>query len=199
MKLRWSSTSPYTRKVLVTAIETGLRDHMEIAPADPWAPDTDLPADNPLSRIPALVLDGGETLYDSPVICEYLDSLHDGVPLFPPAGGARWTALRRQALADGLCDAAVLRRLEVKRPPELQSAGWIERQVAVMNRALDALEDEADTFGNLVTIGEISIACALSYVDLRFGDDNWRASRPALADWYDTFSQRKSMTETELG
>lgn len=199
MRLRWSSTSPFTRKVLVTAIETGLRDHMEIVPADPFAPDTDLPADNPLGRIPALVLDGGETLYDSPVICEYLDSLHDGVKLYPPAGGARWTALRRQALADGLCDASVLRRLETKRPEELQSASWIERQITVMGRALDTLEEEADTFGDLVTIGEIAVACAASYVDLRFPDDNWRSTRPALADWYDRFSQRKSMTETELG
>ncbi|MEO5338677.1 MAG: glutathione S-transferase N-terminal domain-containing protein [Magnetospirillum sp. WYHS-4] len=196
MKLRHSPTSPFVRKVLVTAIETGLRGRIEIVPADVWSAGTDIVEDNPLGKVPALVLDGGETLYDSPVICEYLDSLHDGAKLFPPAGGARWTALRRQALADGLTDAAVLRRLEIKRPPELRSAAWIDRQAAAMGRALDALDDEADRLGQGPTIGHVAIACALGYLDLRFDADGWRRTRPALADWYDVFSQRRSMTAT---
>lgn len=196
MKLRHSPTSPFVRKVLVTAIETGLRDRIELLPADVWAPGSDIVADNPLGKVPALLLDGGETLYDSPVICEYLDSLHDGAKLFPPAGGARWTALRRQALADGLADASVLRRLEVTRAEGQRSDAWANRQVAVMGRALDALEDEADRMGQQPTIGHIAIACALGYLDLRFDEDNWRWSRPALADWFDLFSQRRSMTET---
>lgn len=196
MKLRYSPTSPFARKVLAIAVEAGLRDRIALVPTDAWAPGTDLVKDNPLCKVPALVLDGGEVLYDSPVICEYLDSLHDGIKLFPATGGARWTALRRQALADGLMDAAVARRLEEKRPDGERSQGWIDRQTAAMTRALDALEDEADQLGQQPTIGHIAIACALGYVDLRFDADNWRRTRPALADWCDLFFQRRSMVET---
>ncbi|MEK7820711.1 MAG: glutathione S-transferase N-terminal domain-containing protein, partial [Pseudomonadota bacterium] len=115
MKLRFSPTSPYVRKVCVVALETGLFARLDLAPTNVWAADTDIGRDNPLGKVPALATDGGEVLFDSPVICEYLDSLHDGAKLFPAAGGARWTALRRQALADGILDASVLRFLENRR------------------------------------------------------------------------------------
>ncbi len=196
MKLRCSPTSPYTRKVTVTAIETGLDRRIERIPTNVWAVDTDIGADNPLGKVPTLLLDGGEVLYDSPVICEYLDGLHNGEKLIPPIGGKRWTALRRQALADGLIDAAVLRLLEGKREKPRCSQAWIDRQRTAMARALDVLEDEADMLGDEVTIGHIAIGCALGYVDFRFDGDAWRSSRPALADWYDLFSQRRSMTVT---
>ncbi|MBT3238195.1 MAG: glutathione S-transferase [Rhodospirillaceae bacterium] len=204
MKLRYSPTSPYVRKVMVMAIETGLEDSIEAIATNAWESGPDLVNDNPLSKVPTLVLDGGETLYDSPVICEYLDSLHDGVKLFPPAGGARWTALRRQALADGIMDAAILRLMEGKRADGERSDSWAERQKAAIDRALDALEEEADGFagkeadgsGDDVTIGHITIAVALGYLDLRFDADNWRENRPALADFYDTFSGRASMAKT---
>jgi len=196
MKLRYSPTSPYVRKVTVTLLETGLNDKVERIETNVWDPSTNIAVDNPLGKVPALLLDGGEILYDSPVICEYLDTLHDGIKLFPPSGGARWTALRRQALGDGILDAAVLRLLEGRREDGERSNGWIERQHAAIGRALDVLEDEVDGFDDDVTIGHLSIGIALGYLEFRFPDDNWQSSHPALADWYDGFSGRASMIET---
>ena len=196
MKLRYSPTSPYVRKVMVMALETGVEDRIERIPTNVWDPATDIAADNPLGKVPALTTDGGELLYDSPVICEFLDSLHDGVKLFPPSGGARWTALRRQALADGILDAAVGRLLEGKRPDGERSDGWIGRFIRAIGRSLDVLEDEADALGDRVSIGHVTIGCALGYLDFRFADDAWRDGRPALADWYDGFAERRSMIET---
>jgi len=116
MKLRYGAASPYARKARVMIHECGLQERIELELTDVWAPDADITNDNPLGKVPALIGDGGEVLYDSPVICEFLDSQHDGLKLFPPSGGARWKALRRQALADGIMDAAILRRLESNRP-----------------------------------------------------------------------------------
>ena len=196
MKLRWSPTSPYARKVTVTAIETGLDARIERVPTNPWAPDTDVGEDNPLGKVPALITDGGEVLYDSPVICEYLDSLHDGVKLFPPAGGARWTALRRLALGDGITDAAALIFIERnKRAEGYRSEDWVARQRAAIDRALDVLEDETAAFGG-ISIGLIAIGCALGYVDFRLPDVDWRAGRPTLAKWYGIVSERPSMRDT---
>lgn len=197
MKLFYSPTSPYVRKVMIMLIEVGLRDHVTLEMGDAWNPETPLLAFNPLSKVPAMELDGGEVLYDSPVICEYVDSLHDGTKIFPPVSGARWQALRLQALGDGIMDAAVLRMRESMRSPEQQSQAFMERQAAAVARALDSLEDEADTFGDAVTIGTITIGCALGYLDLRYGDENWRKDHPALADWFDGFSERASMIETQ--
>lgn len=196
MKLRFSPVSPYVRKVCVVAHETGLFGRIELVPTNVWAADTGIGRDNPLGKVPALTTDGGEVLFDSPVICEYLDSLHDGTRLFPAAGGARWTALRRQALGDGMLDASVLRLLEGKRHDGERSASWIERQRVAIGRALDALEDEAADLGRGVTIGHIAIGCALGYIDFRFPADNWRHRRPVLTGWYDEFARRPSMTRT---
>lgn len=197
MKLRYSTTSPYVRKVMVTALETGLDDRIERIPTAPFDPETDLVQDNPLSRIPTLTTEGGEVLYDSPVVCEYLDSLHDGIRLFPPSGGARWTALRRQALGDGILDAALARRLEeTLRPEHERSPSWIARQWAAVTRSLDALEEEASSLGMPITIGHVAIGCALGYLDFRFGSEDWRPGRTALADWYAEFSARRSMMAT---
>lgn len=197
MKLRYSPTSPYVRKVMVCAHEIGLADDIELAATTVWDPATDIGKDNPLGKVPTLLTEGDERLYDSPVICEYLDSLHEGMKLFPPEGRARWHALTLQALGDGVLDAAVLRLLEGKRPLGERSQTWIERQKASIGRALDWLEREAENLGRHVTIGTITIAVALGYLDFRFADDNWRAARPALADWYDVFSERASMRMTE--
>ena len=196
MKLRYSPASPYVRKVTVVAHETGLIDRIEIVPTNVWASDTDIGRDNPLGKVPALTTDGGEVLFDSPVICEYLDSIHDGAKLYPPSGGARWTALRRMALADGILDAGVLRRLESLRKEPERSPAWIERQRTAVERGLDALEEEASALGAGVTIGHVAIGCALGWFDFRFPADNWRHRRPALAAWYATFAARPSMIRT---
>ena len=136
MRLRYSPTSPYVRKVSVCAIEFGLAERIERIPTDTLDPKTDLAEHNPLVKVPALVLEDGEVLYDSPVICEYLDSLHDGAKIFPPAGPERWTALRQQALGDGILDAAILCMLETLRRPEaLRWRGWIDKQTGKVTRA----------------------------------------------------------------
>jgi glutathione S-transferase len=195
MKLRYSPTSPFVRKVVALAIETGLDSGIErkkTTTADP-----DLVDDNPLGKVPALITDDGIKMYDSPVICEYLDSLHRGAKLYPPAP-ALWRTKRLEALADGLMDAAVLRIYEGRRPEHERSAGWVARQTVKMKRALDAIETEAADLRGAkanepVTIGEIALGCALGFLDFRFPADNWREGRPRLAAWWKVFGERPSM------
>lgn len=196
MKLRYSPTSPYVRKVLVLAIETGLDSRIERIPTNPWAEDAALSKDNPLHKVPTLTTDDGLVLYDSPVICEYLDSLHSGTRVFPIAGKARWLALRQQALGDGILDAAVLRRLEGQRPAVERSEKWETLQRETVRRGLDALEQEAGAWDGRLQIGQVAVACALGYLDFRFGAETWRAGRPILAAWYERFAARESMIAT---
>ena len=140
--------------------------------------------------------DDGQALFDSRVICEYLDSRHDRPKLFP-AGPARWPALRRQAQADGILDAGLLARYEtVLRPEERRWPDWIEGQKAKVARALDALEGEAESFNGSVDIGTIAIGCALGWLDFRYAADDWRAGRPRLAAWFERFARRPSLAAT---
>jgi len=197
MKLRYSPTSPYVRKVSVTAIELGLADRIERVPTDTQDRNSGLAEHNPLGKIPALILDDGAVLYDSPVICEYLDTLHDGPRMFPAAGPERWAALRQQALADGLLDAAILRMIETLRRPEaLRWQRWIARQTAKVMRAADQFEAEAASLDEPLTIGRVATGCALGYLDFRFPELDWRGGRPKLAAWYESFAQRPAMRQT---
>jgi glutathione S-transferase len=199
MKLHSSPASPFGRKVKVAAIEIGLFDRLEIHNVQTTAvgPDLGLVADNPLGKIPCLVREDGSALYDSRVICEYLDTLHQGARLFPAEGEERWTALRLQALGDGLMDAAVLARYETfLRPQEYRWPAWIDGQLDKVTRALDRLESEADRLGRRLDIGAVTVACALGYLDFRYGDMGWRGSRPGLAAWFDAFAVRDSMRRT---
>jgi glutathione S-transferase len=199
VKLHTNVASPFARKVRAVAIETGLAVKIEEVDrkVTPVRPDPAIVRDNPLGKIPCLVTDDGTALYDSPVICEYLDGLHDGPRLFPPAGLARWTALRRQALADGIMDAGVLTRYEtLLRPEQRRWPEWIENQKEKFRRALDALDAEAESFADTVDIGTISVGCALGYLDFRYADEGWRATRPGLAAWFERFSSRPSMATT---
>ena len=196
MKLYFSHASPYARKVRMAALEVGLLDRTTLEVTDAWSATKGLPDDNPLCKVPTLVLDDGTALFDSPVICEYLDHLGGG-SLFPPAGPARWQALRLQALGDGLCDAAVARRLETMRTDNLRSDSWIARQTAAMVRACDTLESWADDLSGSVTIGTLAVATALGYLDLRFADDTWRAGRPKLAAWFEEAAKRSSFLATK--
>ena len=196
MKLYYSPTSPYVRKVTVTAIEIGLDADLERVAADIHAPDPAFVAANPLSKVPALVTDDGLVLYDSPVICEYLDSLHGGHRLFPDREPALWQALRRQALADGILDAGVLCRMETLRPEEKRWPDWTTRQWGKVMRGLNVLAYEAGSFADEpLTIGHIAVGCALGWLDFRFPED-WRRGRPELAAWHEGFSARPSMRTT---
>ncbi|MEE3626832.1 glutathione S-transferase N-terminal domain-containing protein [Nitrospirillum sp. BR 11752] len=196
MKLFYSQTSPFVRKALMVAHERGLASRIDLSPTDVWSPETVVPTLNPLGKIPTLVTDDGLTLFDSPVIAEYLDSLGTvGQPLFPAAGPARWLALRQQAIADGICDAAILRRMEGLRPENLRSASWTERQRQAMIRAVDLLEAEVDQLQGL-TIGTLSVLIALAYLDLRWDCDHWRERAPKLATWFAQASDRESFRLT---
>jgi glutathione S-transferase len=198
MRLHYSYASPYVRKVMVVAIETGQESDLDLTPrkVSPVAPLGEVNRDNPLGKVPCLVTDDGQALFDSRVICEYLDSRHDRPKLFP-AGPARWPALRRQAQADGILDAGILARYEtVLRPEERRWPDWIEGQKAKIARALDALEGEAEGFGDAVDIGTIAVGCALGWLDFRYAKDDWRAGRPALAAWFERFAKRPSMAAT---
>jgi len=195
MKLRFSTTSPYVRKVRVVALEAGIE--LDLIPTAPWSPDTDLPKDNPLGKVPALLTDGGEVLYDSPVICEYLDARHSGRKLIPAAGGERWRQLCLQALADGVLDAALVCRIETAmRPEDKRWPQWVERQTAAVVRGLDALDQECASWGRDFLIGQIAAAVALEYVDFRQTTD-WRAGRPALVAWYAGVAARPSLVATQ--
>jgi len=197
MKLRTSATSPYVRKVWIVAHETGLVGRIEPIPTNAWDPATDLPRENPLGKVPTLLTEGGEALYDSPVICDYLDSLHDGPKLIPPAGGQRWVQKRLEALADGLLDAALVIRIETSlRPAELRWADGITRQQQAILRALDRLEEEAPAWGETFLIGQIAVVAALGYLDFRQPVPDWRPGRPALADWFSRVSARPSVAAT---
>lgn len=196
MKLRYSATSPYVRKVVVAVLETGQDGRVERVPTSTADPKSGLSDQNPLGKVPAFTTDDGMVLYDSPVICEYLDSLHGGRKLIPASGASRWTALRQQALADGILDAAVGRIVETRRPANEQSPAFIEKQKTVVARALDAFEREVDSLPAEPTIGTIALGCALGYLDFRYAADEWRKGRPKLARWYETFSKRPSMSAT---
>jgi glutathione S-transferase len=198
MQLHYNVASPFVRKVMAVAIETGLAERIEPVKRlpSPVAPVAELNADNPLGKVPCLLTDDGIALYDSRVICEYLDSLHHGPKMFPPSGTARWKALRRQALGDGIMDAAVLTRYETfTRPEEARWDAWIDSQKQKFRRGLDALEAESASL-DVVDIGTLAIACALGYLDFRFADENWRASRPSLAAWFEQFAKRPSIATT---
>ena len=199
MKLYWSSRSPFVRKVMVTAHELGLagRIHPERVVVSAAAPNADVMAVNPLNKIPTLVLDDGTALYDSRVICEYLDTLHQGPKLFPAEPGARFTALRRQALGDGLMEVIVLRLGEQGRPPANQSEKHLAAYRLKIAATLDRLEAEAGDLAETLGIGHVAIACALGHMDFRFAADNWRAGRGGLGRWYDEFARRPSMQATQ--
>jgi glutathione S-transferase len=198
MKLHWSPRSPFVRKVMIAAHELGLVDRLTCVRtvAATTKPHAELMQDNPLSKIPTLVLDDGTPLYDSRVICEYFDTLHDGTKLLPIAPTARFQALRRQALGDGMLDLLVLWRGETERPhkSEAHLASYAARRAA----ALAVLEGESGALhASPFTIGHIAIGCALSYLDFRFAALPWRDAHPKLAQWHATFCERPSARATE--
>jgi glutathione S-transferase len=187
--LRSSPASPFGRKVKIAAAVLGLSERIEIVVADTNDPSEPLRQQNPLGKIPTLVLKDGTTLFDSRVIVEYLDHLAGGGRIFP-TGEERFTQLRLMALADGLCDAAILQVYEIRfRPEENRNAAWVANQAGKVARALTALEISPPALNETPQIGEIALACALGYLDLRF-EGKWRADHPALVAWLDAFAAK---------
>jgi glutathione S-transferase len=194
VKLYYSPTSPYVRKVTACAIIRGLDSRIENYSTNPHTSPADLVADNPLSKVPCLITDDGLSLFGSQLICEYLDSLGEGLPLFPTQGAPRWRALKFQSLGDGILDAAVPCRGEQGKPQEAARDAQIVRFKLVISRAVDTLE--ADPPHKHIDIGSVTVACALGYLDFRFADDAWRIGHPKLAMWYQSFARNKGLAET---
>jgi glutathione S-transferase len=200
MKLHWSPRSPFVRKVMIVAHEVGVTDRLQCVRtvAAMMKPHRELMVDNPLSKIPTLVLDDGTVLYDSAVICEYFDQLHDGPKLFPASFRERMTALRRQALGDGWLDALVLWRGELMRPADQQSKPYLASFAARNEATLTTLEREAGELeSSAYSIGHIAVGCALAYLDFRFAQRQWRKDHPQLASWHAKFAARASFRATE--
>jgi glutathione S-transferase len=184
--LRYSAASPYARKARIVAELCGLGATLTLAGADTTDPSDSLRAQNPLGKVPTLILESGETIYDSRVICEHFDLLADGGRVIPAEPAARIAALTLQALGDGINDAALLIRYEVARAESLRDPKWIALQQGKIDRALAALNAQPPAFP--VTIGHVAVATALGYLDYRF-EGAWRASHPALVAWLDDFSR----------
>jgi glutathione S-transferase len=196
MRLHSTITSPYSRKVMVVAHETGLARLIERVPTNPHS-DEYLRFDNPLCRVPTLLLESGEALFDSRVICEYLDQLHDGPKMFPATGPARFRALRLQAIGDGMLDANLARRNEMIRPPHQRSDAWIDRQARASAAACSWLEQRIEDLHDPdITIGHIAVGCALGYFAVRFPHDVWWRDCPQLAEWHARFERRPAMAAT---
>jgi glutathione S-transferase len=196
MKLFVSLMSPYVRKVRMVIIEKGLSDQVELVECAPYDSPADLLAANPLGKVPALVRNDGSALFDSPVICQYLDGLSAQNPLVPDDGEARIQVLQALAFADGMTDAAYLSTMERRRPENEQSDAYWQAQRDKIVRGLDALEANPPASDALVDLGALAIAAALGYVDFRHDDLNWREGRPALAAWLARISERPSFQET---
>ncbi|MDE3028334.1 MAG: glutathione S-transferase [Paracoccaceae bacterium] len=198
MRLYHSPTSPYVRKVMVLLKETGLEGSVTLVPAagTPVDAGTMPVAQNPLGKIPALERADGPAIYDSRVICRYLDDRAGG-KLYP-TGPRLWETLTLEATADGILDAAILMVYEARlRPEDKRYAPWVDGQWAKIARALDALNGHwMSHLAGPLDMGQVAVACALGYVDFRHADRHWRLGREALADWYTRFSARDSMKAT---
>jgi glutathione S-transferase len=196
MTLHWSPRSPYVRKVVIAAHEMGLQDRLRCVRTlvGGTTPHLELMRENPLGKIPTLVLEDGTVIYDSPVICEYLDTLHAGPKLFPAGGAERLTALRRHALGSGMIDVALLALGERARPEERRSQPHIDLWLMKLRSAVGALEQEADAMAaTAFNISDVAIGVALGYLDFRFDFLQWRDGHPRLTAWYETFAARPSV------
>jgi len=200
MKLWYSPASPFVRKCLILAYERDLADKIELldAAASVVAPDARIVEANPTGKIPTMVLEDGTALFDSRVICAYLDTIHDGKRLMPRSGAKRFEIMTLEALGDGIMDAAVNNRYETAlRPQEFQWKEWSDGQMGKVNAALDQIEEKwLKSLGRVPNMGSIAVAAALGYLELRYPELKWRKNRKGLARWFKRFEQRESFQES---
>lgn len=196
MKLLSSPTSPFVRKVRILIREKGATDRVEELVVSALSDPAELHAANPLGKVPALILDDGTTIFNSPLICQYLDEELGGHKLLPPFGKPYWTDMRLQTIGDGMSEAAVSLTFEKNRPEGERSAMWMGRWERAITRSLDLLNGEAADMTGEPSLGRMAVACALGYLDFRHGGLNWRDGRPALAAFYERISSRPAFVET---
>ena len=196
MKLYYSSTSPYVRKVRIAAIEKGVADRIELVVANPWPDPAAVVGVNPLGKVPVLIGADGLVVYDSPVICEYLDSLAHSPRLIPAAGAERWRPLRTQALADGILDAAVSIVLERRRPEAERSTLSQKRATEAIRRGVQALGAGVGTPDKAPDLGAIATGVALGYLEFRLPEVDFLAGHAALREWWTTLAARPSFVAT---
>lgn len=192
MKCYITENSPYARKIRVAAHETGVSDQVEWQALTREERADLIPGINPLGKVPVAVLDNGQVLLDSPVICAYVDSLNHGPKLIPVSGAARWAVLTLEALGDGLGEAVIAASQESQKPDDKRSQGVIDRQVGKAANALADLDKQSGRFKEPPMMGEISVACALGYMEYRDVVPNWRESYPSLSAWYVEILKRQS-------
>jgi glutathione S-transferase len=190
LTLRFSPSSPFVRKIRIAASVLGLEKDIKAEPAETTNPSDTVRQQNPLGKIPTLVLEDGSTLFDSRVILEYLDHRAGGGRIIPKDPTARFAALRLQALADGILDASILQVYEGRfRPAERHEPKWVEHQAGKVARGLAALEAAPPGLGSPPDVGQITVACTLGYRDFRFGE-GWRKDHPRLVAWLDGFAAK---------
>ena len=201
MKLIGAVTSPYVRKVRIVMAEKKL--DYQFVTEDVWAADTSITQSNPLGKVPCLVMEGGEALFDSRVIVEYVDTLSPVGKLIPPTGRERAEVKTWEALADGVLDAAILARLEASwggRKDSERSDAWIERQLKKIHDSLAAMEralhDRQYCTSNHMSLADIAVGCALGYLDFRFAHIDWRSDHANLAQLYERLAQRQSFKDS---
>lgn len=200
MILHWSPCSPFVRKVMIVAHETGLAERLERVRSvtSMLAPNAPLMQVNPWSKIPTLITEEGRVLFDSDVICEYLDSMHAGPKLHPADPHERWQALYWRAFGSEMLDALILWRNELERPPERQLPRLITAFEIKVQTGLSVLETQARQLaGAPFSVGHVAVGCALGYLELRFARVDWRPAHPALRDWFLWFKERRSVQVTE--
>lgn len=198
MKLLFSPPSPFVRKVQIVAMEKGIGADLEPVFAHPWPEPTAVTPFNPLGKVPVLLLDDGSALYDSRVICEYLDSLSPRPALIPRSGPERWRVLRRQALADGVLDAAVNIVLELRRPEEARSALMLQRFQNAVRRSVSGLAQEIEDPASGFDLGQIAIACAVGYLEFRLADfDLGLGAEHSLREWWKIVRERPALKATQ--
>lgn len=199
MKCYATANSPFARKIRIAAIETGLYDEVEWQMISREERAKMIPEINPLGKVPVAILDAGDILYDSPVICAYVDSLNTGAKLIPEEGAERWAVLTLEALGDGMADAVVAASQEADKPDDKRSQAVLDRQLGKINAALNNLDAQAASFRDPPSVGEIAVVSALGYLEFRDVVPGWRDTYANLAAWYTGIQERRSVRRTAPG
>lgn len=196
MKLYFSPTSPYARKVRMTILEKNLGECVQLIAATPFADDAALKAANPLGKVPALISDDGQRFFDSPVICAYLDE-QSSLPKLIPEGSKRWEVLTGAALADGMMDAAFSSVVERRRDKAQQSPDWLDRWSQSIMRSMAFVENNVEVFNGAIDMAQIGLGAALDYIEFRSVVPQWQDSYPKAAAWFEEFSSRPCMQQAD--